>query len=233
MENKIFTYLPIMGIIVTIGLLIYNFSITPKKEGQKPLDNVIKNINNTNAPENVNNSIPKDKQNMNKTQMSKPDMILDSKKKYTAVMKTSKGDIKFKLYSNSTPITVNNFVYLAKNKFYDGVVFHRIIKDFMVQGGDPLGNGTGGPGYSFKDEVSDKKLVKGSLAMANAGPNTNGSQFFIVTAKDTPWLDGKHTNFGEVIEGLDILEKIEDSQTDRNDRPLDEVVIKNIEIIEE
>ena len=113
------------------------------------------------------------------------------------------------------------------------MVFHRIIKDFMIQGGDPIGNGTGGPGYRFQDEKSDHKLVKGSLAMANSGPNTNGSQFFVVTAKETPWLDGKHTNFGEVIEGMDIVDKIGTVKTGANDRPVSDVVINTIEILEQ
>jgi len=241
MDNKLINYLPLIGIVITIGLLTYSFVKNPVKEPTKPLDNIIKNINNSNASEkqntspleNVNNLENKGTNKMDKTKMTKPDLTIDVNKNYTAVMKTSKGEIKIKLFAKSTPETVNSFVYLAKNKFYDGLIFHRVIKDFMIQGGDPLGNGTGGPGYSFKDEKSDKKIVKGSLAMANAGPNTNGSQFFIVTAKETPWLDGKHTNFGEVIEGIEVVEKIESVQTDRNDKPLDEVIINSIEIIEE
>ena len=241
MENKLITWLPLVGIIITIGLLAYNFGKTPTKEQTKPLDNVIKNINNSSASSNVQSSAPlnvnnldnKGSKNMDKTNMSKPSLLIDVNKNYTAVMKTNKGEIKIKLYAKSTPETVNSFVYLAKNKFYDGLKFHRVIKDFMIQGGDPLGNGTGGPGYAFKDEKSDKKIVKGSLAMANSGPNTNGSQFFIVSAKETPWLDGKHTNFGEVIQGIEVVEKIEAVQTDRNDKPLDEVIINSIDIIEE
>jgi len=241
MENKLITWLPLIGIIITIGLLGYNFTVTPSKEVTKPLDNVIKNINNSNAQDKLNSSAAtnvknlenKESENMDKTKMNKPTQIINTNKKYTAVMKTTKGDIKISLFTKEAPLTVNNFVYLSKNNFYNNVKFHRIIKDFMIQGGDPLGNGTGGPGYSFKDEQSGKKLVRGSLAMANSGPNTNGSQFFIVTTKETPWLDGKHTNFGEVIEGMEVVDKIENSQTDRNDKPLDDILILSIEIIEE
>lgn len=233
MENKLITYLPLAGIVVTIGLLLYNFSQMPETVEQKPLDNIIKNLNNSTANSTVNNSAPKGTQTMDKTKMEKPTQIINLNNSYTAIIKTTLGDIKIKLYNKSTPATVNNFVYLAKNKFYDGTIFHRVIKDFMIQGGDPLGNGTGGPGYSFKDEVSDKKLVKGSIAMANSGPNTNGSQFFIVSASETPWLNGKHTNFGEVIEGIEVVDAIQNVKTGAMDRPLQDVVIKSIEIIEE
>lgn len=163
-----------------------------------------------------------------------------SKKYMKAVLKTSLGDIKIKFYADDAPATVNNFLKLASEKFYDGTKFHRVIKGFMIQGGDPLSKddslknrwGTSGPGYSFKDEFNSHKLVKGSLAMANSGPNTNGSQFFIVTADATPWLDGKHTNFGEVVSGLDIVQKIENVQTGANDRPAENVVLKSLELLE-
>jgi cyclophilin family peptidyl-prolyl cis-trans isomerase len=138
-----------------------------------------------------------------------PKMMLTSGKKYSAVMHTEKGDIKLQLFANETPKTVNNFVFLAKEGFYDGVIFHRVIKDFMVQGGDPTGTGRGGPGYKFEDEFNPKlKHDKpGVLSMANAGKNTNGSQFFI-THVPTPWLDFKHTVFGEVMEGMDVVHSI-------------------------
>lgn len=155
------------------------------------------------------------------------------------LMKTNFGDIKLKLYTPEALKTVNNFLSLAEKDFYNGIKFHRIIKDFMIQGGDPLTKtenknqyGTGGPGYTFEDEINDKKLVRGSLAMANSGPNTNGSQFFIVTAESTPWLDGKHTNFGEVIEGMEVVDEIEALETDARDYPEKEVIIKSIEIVE-
>jgi len=152
---------------------------------------------------------------------------------YKAVIKTNKGDITIDLFESKSPKTVENFVTLANKGFYDGLIFHRVIKDFMIQGGDPSGDGTGGPGYTFEDEINDELLVKGSLAMANAGPDTNGSQFFIVTAEETSWLDGKHTNFGKVIDGMDIVMDIEEVETEANDKPNEDVVINQVEIIEE
>ncbi|OIO08479.1 hypothetical protein AUJ27_00675 [Candidatus Falkowbacteria bacterium CG1_02_37_44] len=156
-----------------------------------------------------------------------------------AVIKTNLGDIKVKLYVNDSLLTVNNFMNLAQQGFYDNTKFHRVIKDFMIQGGDPLtkdddwsNDGTGDPGYQFKDEINSYKLVRGSLAMANAGPDTNGSQFFIVTAEATPWLDGRHTNFGEVVSGMDVVDKIEAMEKNENDHPLNDIIIENIELVE-
>ncbi|MEN9389614.1 MAG: hypothetical protein RLY61_698, partial [Candidatus Parcubacteria bacterium] len=151
---------------------------------------------------------------------------------YKVVLQTSLGNITIDLFEKESPKTVNNFIALAKDGFYDGLTFHRIIKDFMIQGGDPSGNGTGGPGYKFDDEFNSKKLVKGSLAMANAGPNTNGSQFFIVTTASTPWLDGRHTNFGQVTEGMDVVNKISLVATGENDKPITPVTIDKVEIVE-
>jgi peptidyl-prolyl cis-trans isomerase B (cyclophilin B) len=155
-----------------------------------------------------------------------------------AIMKTNYGDIKIKFYAKESPLTVNNFLNLAQSGFYDGTRFHRAIKDFMIQGGDPLSrdddwlrHGTGGPGYKFRDEINNHKLLRGSLAMANSGPNTNGSQFFIVTFEATTWLDGMHTNFGYVIDGMDVVDKIEAVATNENDHPVEDVVIKNIELV--
>lgn len=155
-----------------------------------------------------------------------------------AVIKTSLGDIKVKFYNAESPFTVNNFLNLAKMGFYNETKFHRVIKDFMIQGGDPLSKGddtmyygTGGPGYKFKDEINNKKLVAGSLAMANSGPNTNGSQFFIVTLEETPWLDGKHTNFGEVVSGMDVVKKIEAAERNSRDLPLKDIIVKSIELV--
>jgi len=145
-------------------------------------------------------------------------------------MSTSKGDINLILYADKTPVTVANFVNLAQHGFYDGLTFHRVIDDFMVQGGCPLGTGTGGPGYKFEDEFNSRKLVKGSLAMANSGPNTNGSQFFIVTIAATPWLDGRHTNFGQVVEGMDVVDKIGLVATEGPDRPIEPVIIQEIRL---
>ncbi len=157
-----------------------------------------------------------------------------------ALLKTNLGDIKVLFYVNESPITVNNFLNLAKGEFYNGTKFHRVIKDFMIQGGDPLSkdgdwsdDGTGGPGYRFQDEINSHKLVRGSLAMANSGPNTNGSQFFIVTATSTPWLDGKHTNFGYVIEGMEIVDKIEAMEVNAQSHPTEDVLVEGVELIKE
>src|SRR5690348_10806873 len=136
-----------------------------------------------------------------------------------ATMVTNHGEIKLELFDDDAPKTVQNFKDLAEKGFYDGLSFHRIIKDFMIQGGCPQGTGTGGPGYTFEDEINSHKLVRGSLAMANAGPNTNGSQFFIVTLDATPWLDGKHTNFGQVTDGMDVVDKLEGLPTGAGDKP--------------
>jgi peptidyl-prolyl cis-trans isomerase B (cyclophilin B) len=145
-------------------------------------------------------------------------------------MKTSEGDIVLELFDEDAPKTVSNFKKLASDGFYDGLVFHRIIDDFMIQGGCPQGTGTGGPGYTFEDEINQRKLVRGSLAMANAGPNTNGSQFFIVTLDATPWLDGKHTNFGQVTDGMDVVDKLEGLPTGAGDRPREDAVINKLTI---
>lgn len=154
-----------------------------------------------------------------------------------AVLKTNQGDITVEFYGKDSPVTVNNFLNLAKDGFYNKTKFHRIIQGFMIQAGDPNSrdkerrlHGQGGPGYKFADEFNNHKLVRGSLAMANAGPGTNGSQFFIVTAQSTPWLDRAHTNFGKVIAGMDIIDKIEHVKVDMNDNPIDEVVIESIEL---
>ncbi len=145
-------------------------------------------------------------------------------------MKTTEGTIVFELFDEDAPETVANFRKLASDGFYDGVTFHRVIKDFMIQGGDPQGTGTGGPGYQFDDEINEHKLVRGALAMANAGPNTNGSQFFVVTADETPWLDGKHTVFGQVTSGMEVVEKISNLPTTAGDRPAEPVVIASIQL---
>lgn len=153
------------------------------------------------------------------------------------IMKTDLGDITIQLFQSAAPKTVDNFVKLAEKDFYNGTQFHRVIQNFMIQGGDPLTksdpdnyaiHGTGGPGYQFEDEINDFKLVRGRLAMANAGPDTNGSQFFIVTAPETPWLDGRHTVFGEVTSGMDVVDQIEHVQTDGRDHPVKPLKIKEI-----
>lgn len=163
----------------------------------------------------------------------------EAKKATMITFQTSAGNIEIELYPDQAPKTVENFLTLAKNGFYNGTLFHRVIKDFMIQGGDPLTksdptnwatHGTGGPGYQFADEINGIKLERGVLAMANSGPNTNGSQFFIVTAPATPWLDGKHTAFGRVTAGLEVLTKIESVATDKakGDHPLEDVILQAV-----
>ena len=146
-----------------------------------------------------------------------------------ATLHTSEGPIEIELFPDEAPKTVANFTKLAGDGFYDGLIFHRVIPDFMIQGGCPEGIGTGGPGYQFEDEFNDHKVVKGALAMANSGPNTNGSQFFIVTAAATPWLDGKHTVFGQVTSGQDVVDRISLVDRDGRDRPTTPVTIDSIE----
>ena len=148
----------------------------------------------------------------------------------TATLHTNHGAIAIELFDEDAPKTVANFVTLAGEGFYDGVTFHRVIPDFMIQGGDPTGTGSGGPGYTFEDEFNRRLVVRGALAMANAGPNTNGSQFFIVTADACPWLDGKHTVFGRVTDGMDVVDAISALETDARDRPREDVVIERIEL---
>jgi cyclophilin family peptidyl-prolyl cis-trans isomerase len=150
----------------------------------------------------------------------------------SATLHTSEGSIELELYPDDAPKTVENFVKLSADGFYDGVIFHRVIPDFMIQGGDPTGTGMGGPGYEFEDEFNEHRVVRGALAMANAGPNTNGSQFFIVTAEATPWLDGKHTVFGRVTSGMEVVDRIAQADRDANDRPRQPVAIERVELAE-
>jgi len=155
-----------------------------------------------------------------------------------ADIKTTLGTITIELFPDAAPKTVENFIKLAESGFYNGTKFHRVIKDFMIQGGDPnskdddwANDGTGGPGYAFEDEFNEHKVVRGVLAMANSGPNTNGSQFFVVTADATPWLDGKHTVFGRVVQGMEVIDKIESVATNKNDHPLEDVVVERITVM--
>ena len=148
----------------------------------------------------------------------------------TATLHTSEGSIEIELFPEDAPKTVANFTKLAADGFYDGLIFHRVIPDFMIQGGCPQGIGTGGPGYQFEDEFNDHKVVRGALAMANSGPNTNGSQFFIVTAEATPWLDGKHTVFGQVTKGQDVVDRIQHVDRDGRDKPITPVTLDSVEI---
>jgi peptidyl-prolyl cis-trans isomerase B (cyclophilin B) len=148
----------------------------------------------------------------------------------SATLHTNHGAIDIELFDDDAPKTVDNFVKLARDGFYNGVIFHRVIPDFMIQGGDPTGTGTGGPGYQFEDEFNSHKVERGALAMANAGPNTNGSQFFIVTTDAAPWLDGKHTVFGRVSDGMDAVDAIEAAPTEAGDRPREPQVIDRIDL---
>jgi len=147
-----------------------------------------------------------------------------------ATIHTNHGPIEVELFDDEAPKTVENFTSLARKGFYDGVIFHRVIPDFMIQGGDPTGTGTGGPGYQFDDEQNDRSVVRGVLAMANAGPNTNGSQFFVVTADACPWLDGKHTVFGQVTSGMDVVDRISELPRDPRDKPHDDVTMERVEV---
>jgi cyclophilin family peptidyl-prolyl cis-trans isomerase len=147
-----------------------------------------------------------------------------------AIIQTNHGPIHVELFSDDAPKTVDNFVKLANDGFYDRVIFHRVIPDFMIQGGDPTGTGSGGPGYTFEDEFNDHKVERGALAMANAGPNPTGSQFFIVTIDAAPWLDGKHTVFGRVLSGMDVVDTIEQVDTGPGDKPRNDVSIESISL---
>ena len=147
-----------------------------------------------------------------------------------ATLHTNHGPIEVEFHDGDAPKTVENFRKLAGDGFYNGVIFHRVIPDFMIQGGDPTGTGTGGPGYTFEDEFNDHPVARGALAMANAGPNTNGSQFFIVTADACPWLDGKHTVFGRVKSGMDVVDTISNAETSAGDRPSEDVVIERVDL---
>lgn len=167
---------------------------------------------------------------------SQPEQVLQEGVDYGAVIKTSMGDIEIDLFETEAPITVNSFLFLTKEKFYDGLTFHRIVKDFVIQGGDPNGTGTGGPGYQIPDEITERKYKAYTLGMANAGPNTNGSQFFITTGEISPQsieaLNGGYTIFGEVTRGFAIVDSIERVETDANDKPVNPVVIESIQIVE-
>ena len=147
-----------------------------------------------------------------------------------ATLHTNHGAIELELFADDAPKTVQNFEDLARKGFYDGVIFHRVIPDFMIQGGDPTGTGTGGPGYTFEDEPNDHKVERGALAMANAGPNTNGSQFFIVTTQEAPWLDGKHTVFGRVTAGMEVVDTISQLPRDPRDKPREPATIERVEL---
>lgn len=250
-------------ILFLVSTLLLFSSCSQKEEGKKK-DEVVSLLANPGGytqdmvnlkketQQNIQNSANQEKErlekSLNESQASQaapakpyqPDIPTDLAEKYSgAVLKTNYGDIEVKLYAKEAPVAANNFLKLAQAGFYDGTKFHRVIKDFMVQGGDPFSKnddtslwGSGGPGYSFADEPNSPKLVRGSLAMANSGPNTNGSQFFILTVASAPWLDGKHTNFGEVVSGMDTVDKIEAIKTDSSDRPEEEAIIEKAAVLE-
>ena len=162
-----------------------------------------------------------------------PPMVIDPEKNYVAEMVTTAGTMKISLNSSRAPKTVNNFVFLARWHYYDGIIFHRVIRDFVIQGGDPQGTGTGGPGYRFEDELPNSGEYQiGSLAMANAGPDTNGSQFFVITGPSGVALPPNYSLFGQVIDGLEVAEKIQSTPTDPQDRPVEDVVIESVTISE-
>lgn len=219
-----------------------------KKETSSPIINPVGNLENktsektqnSQAKENNQSNIATGEKNMSTSQNAMGDNSALVEKYQKAVLKTSLGDITLKFYGDKTPVTVGNFLKLAESKFYDGVKFHRVIKGFMIQGGDPNSKGTntatwgtGGPGYKFADELTgDEKYPQGTLAMANSGPNTNGSQFFIVTASPAAQLPPSYTVFGEVVSGMETALAIENVKTLPGDRPVEDVVIKDIELLE-
>ncbi len=241
--KKTFLFLSIL--ILLSGCGVSNGISTNEKNADKR----IKNYDDSDVMSKINDLENKEAQQEQSQQSNKTNnnqmkennsTLLDLAQEYSsAIIKTNLGDIKVKFYNEASPLTVNNFLNLAKDGFYDNTRFHRVINDFMIQGGDPNSKdlskknlwGTGDPGYKFADEFNNEKLIRGSLAMANSGPDTNGSQFFIVTAEATPWLDGKHTNFGEITSGMDVVEKIEAMKTDARDCPLEDIIIGSIELL--
>jgi len=224
MRNK--QLIVFLSVIILIGFGIYSFR-KPKPKTTKPIINNTKTEEVTVIPTNSNQPTTVVKN----TNLTKPEMVLVKGKTYTAKLTTSEGEIVIQLSADKTPITVNNFVYLSRQSFYDGVIFHRVIKGFMIQGGDPQGTGRGGPGYQFADEKFEGSYTRGAVAMANAGPNTNGSQFFIMH-QDYP-LPTDYVIFGKVLSGIEVVDKIAITPVDSSDRPIEPMVIQKIEIIEE
>lgn len=223
-----------LSLYIFLGVLAIGLSAcTLEKETSKDYSQNNNVINNS-----INNSINNNSSNQNnnmRTLDGQKDLAAEYSK---AIMNTNLGSITFEFYADESPKTVNNFMNLASEGFYDNTKFHRVIKDFMIQGGDPNTKtdnsatyGTGSPAYKFADEFNNKKLVTGSLAMANSGANTNGSQFFIVTTSATPHLDGVHTNFGQVVEGMDVVSQIENSKTGPRDLPLEPIVVNSIKLV--
>lgn len=225
MYNKSLNFV-LLAFVIIVGFLLYkNFSQNPELTTTNLEQAETEKAQENNKEKEIKEIVKNNNLNMN----ANPQIVLH----------TNFGDITLELFADEAPKTVENFLKLARKNFYDGTLFHRVIKHFMIQGGDPLTksqpsnwaiHGTGGPGYSFADEINDVKLVRGVLAMANAGPNTNGSQFFIITAPATDWLDGKHTPFGKVITGMEVVDKIENVKVNENAHPLEDVRIESVEL---
>lgn len=216
--------LTIIIIIIITALIITGVGYGVYHESKK-LDNLEETLNKTQAPENnITEKLPP------------PKTVIETGKKYTAILRTTVGDISLELYADKVPVTVNSFVYLARNNFYNNTIFHRVIDGFMIQGGDPIGDGTGGPSYRFKDEPFEGEYTRGTLAMANAGPDTNGSQFFIMH-QDNSQLPKNYVIFGKVLSGMDVVDKIatvpvEISSSGEMSKPKYPVTVKSVEIIE-
>ncbi|MFH1612102.1 MAG: peptidylprolyl isomerase [bacterium] len=234
-ENKIIYHL-VLGVIFVILIIFGAYFVKSDNKNELAEDEIDIQLDEKftqNNQENMTNEINNKNENTEQSEQKEVQQVF-------AVMKTNLGDVAFELFFKDAPVTVQNFVKLSQEGFYDGVKFHRVIKDFMIQSGDPnskdddwSNDGQGGPGYAFKDEINQHKLIKGSLAMANSGPDTNGSQFFVVTADSTPWLDGKHTAFGQIVEGMETILAIENVETDKTqgDHPINDVVIESIQIV--
>jgi cyclophilin family peptidyl-prolyl cis-trans isomerase len=224
-------------VFVVIALLVtgaYFAFQQPKPEDKESLN--IEGYSQEGQPENVQGLQQQSAQQQESLSIQPPTMQIDKAKSYTAVLKTTEGDIKVQLTADKTPITVNNFVTLAKKNFYNNTIFHRVIKGFMIQGGDPTGTGSGGPGYKFDDEPFEGEYTRGTIAMANAGPNTNGSQFFIMH-KDYP-LPPNYVIFGKVIEGIEVVDKIAEAEVQSSgmgeaSKPVKPVKVNSVEIVEE
>lgn len=228
-------------LLIAAVFVLAGCSYQDRYEQESRNDNEVDNIsssNNLNNTNNTNNNMENNTNNLEQT-ATPIDEQADLLNQYSrAIVKTNRGNITLQFFNEDSPVTVNNFLNLAQEGFYNNTKFHRVIEGFMIQGGDPNSKtdntntyGTGGPGYKFADEINNNKLVAGSLAMANSGPNTNGSQFFIVTAEETPWLDGAHTNFGQVVDGMEVVREIEAVETGVRDVPLEPIVINDIELL--
>ncbi|EKE00065.1 MAG: peptidylprolyl isomerase [uncultured bacterium] len=236
-NNKDMIILGIAFIVILVLAGIFALKNIKGSKGAKTESNQTQESSASNKDSQVESATSQTTDTAKKQYAKAPDMILETSKTYQAVLKTSKGDITLDLFADKMPITVNNFVFLAKEGFYDGTKFHRIIKDFMIQGGDPLGTGAGGPGYRFADEPFEGEYIAGTLAMANAGPNTNGSQFFIMHGKVD--LPKSYTIFGkvadeagmEVVDAIATTEVVSNPQTGENSKPVEDVVVSSVSII--